>query len=173
MVLNPVRAGMVRLAQGWPWSSYAAMTGQMDPPRWLATDALLSAFGVRGSAFGASRAEAMRDDASFVAEGVKAAPLWDGLQGQVYWGDAGFARMLSKAGQLPALEVPRAQRRAPPAPLAEIAARHASRDAAIAAARASGHYSHTEIASHFGLQFTTVGRVVREAKRGRMLGSWT
>ena len=163
VVLNPVRAGMVPLAQDWPWSSYRAMTGQVDPPRWLATDALLSAFGPE-------RGEAMQRYAQCVAEGAKAAPLWDRLQGQVYLGDAEFvARMLSKAAQSPALQVPLAQRRVPPLPLAEIAARHPHRDAAIAAAHATGHYSYTEIAAHFGVHFTTVGRVVRKARRGEML----
>ncbi len=163
VVLNPVRAGMAPLAQDWPWSSYRAMTGQADAPRWLTTDALLSAFGPE-------RGAAMRRYGQFVAEGAKAAPLWSRLQGQVYLGDAAFvARMLSKAGQSPALQVPIAQRRAPPMPLAEIAARHPNQDAAIAAAHATGHYSYTEIAAHFGVHFTTVGRVVRRHKAGRML----
>ena len=163
VVLNPVRAGMVRQALDWPWSSYGAMTGQVEAPRWLATDALLSAFG-------GTRVEAMQRYASFVAEGMQAPPLWNRLQGQVYLGDTGFvARMLAKAGQSPALDVPRAQRRAPPAPLADIAARHPERDAAIAAAHATGEYSYTQIADHFGVHFTTVGRVVRRHKANRML----
>jgi len=163
VVLNPVRAGMVRLPQDWPWSSYGAMTGQVEPPRWLTTDALLSPFGT-------VRAEAVRAYAQFVAEGMKAPPLWDKLQGQVYLGDAGFvARMLAKAKGAPALQVPQVQRRAPAAPLAEIASAHADRDAAIAAAHATGHYSYTQIAAHFGVHFTTVGRVVRRHKASRML----
>ncbi len=164
VVLNPVRAGMVRQAQDWPWSSYGAMTGQTEPPRWLATDVLLSAFG-------GTRAQAMQQYAEFVAAGRKAPPLWDSLQGQVYLGDAGFVgRMLAKAGQAPALQVPRAQRRVPPMPLAEIAALHPDRDAAIAAAHATGRYSYTEIAAYFDVHFTTVGRVVRKAKQGKMRG---
>ncbi|MEW6560279.1 MAG: transposase [Pseudomonadota bacterium] len=163
VVLNPVRAGMVRLAQDWPWSSYDAMTGQADAPRWLTTDALLSSFGTE-------RAAAMRAYAQFVAEGVKAPPLWSRLQGQVYLGDAAFvARMLAKAERSPALQVPRAQRRVPPEPLADIAARHPHRDEAIAAAHATGHYSYTQLADFFGVHFTTVGRVVRRRKAGRML----
>lgn len=163
VVLNPVRAGMVRRAQDWPWSSYGAMTGQTEPPRGLATDALLAMFG-------GTRAEAMQRYAAFVAEGVKAPPLWDKLQGQVYLGDAGFVqRMLTKAAATPGLQVPQAQRRAPPEPLAAIAARHARRDDAIAAAHATGHYSYTQLAEHFGVHFTTVGRVVRRHKASRML----
>jgi REP element-mobilizing transposase RayT len=158
VVLNPVRAGMVRQAKDWPWSSYGPMTGQVAPHRWLTTDVLLSAFGV-------DRGAAMLAFAQFVAEGVKAPPLWNRLQAQVYLGDAAFvARMLAQAGQAPALQVPLAQRRAPPLPLADIAARHPRRDDAIAAAHATGHYSYTQIADYFGVHFTTVGRVVRRQK---------
>lgn len=32
IVLNPVRAGMVRSAKDWPWSSYRATCGQIKPP---------------------------------------------------------------------------------------------------------------------------------------------
>ncbi len=32
VVLNPVRAGMVRSAKEWPWSSYRAMVGQAPVP---------------------------------------------------------------------------------------------------------------------------------------------
>ena len=32
VVLNPVRAGMVRKAEAWPWSSYHAMVGTDDTP---------------------------------------------------------------------------------------------------------------------------------------------
>lgn len=163
VVLNPVRAGMVRQAQDWPWSSYRAMVGLDTPPRWLATDALLAAFGP-------DRGQAVPRYAQFVAEGVKAPALWDKLQGQVYLGDAAFVqRMLAKVEKAPDLQVPQAQRRAPPEPLAAIAARHTDRDAAIVAAHARGHYSYTEIAEHFGLHFTTVGRIVRRAKSRRML----
>lgn len=163
VVLNPVRAGMVQQAQDWPWSSYGAMTGQVEAPRWLTTDALLSAFGTE-------RGAAMQAYARFVAEGVKAPPLWSRLQGQVFLGDAGFmARMLAKAAKAPALQVPRVQRRAPPPPLAEIAAAHPDRDAAIVAAHATGQYSYTQIAEFFGVHFTTVGRIVRQRKARRML----
>ena len=45
VVLNPVRARMVRDAGDWPWSSYLSMTGQADSPEWLQTDAILAQFG--------------------------------------------------------------------------------------------------------------------------------
>jgi hypothetical protein len=45
VVLNPVRAGLVRAAEDWAWSSYRAMVGQAPAPAWLETDCLLGQFG--------------------------------------------------------------------------------------------------------------------------------
>jgi hypothetical protein len=56
--------------------------------------------------------------------------------------------------------VPRAQRQACAA-LAEFAARHFRRDAAIAAAHHSGMYTLAEIGAHFGLHYSSVCRIVR------------
>ncbi len=36
----------------------------------------------------------------------------------------------------------------------------------MAAAHATGEYSYQQIAAHFGVHFTTVGRIVRAAKQG-------
>ncbi len=43
IVLNPVRAKMVRAVESWPWSSYLATTGRVSKPDWLETDWLLAA----------------------------------------------------------------------------------------------------------------------------------
>jgi REP element-mobilizing transposase RayT len=45
VVLNPVRAGMVKNIDDWPWSSYPAMMGDALAPQWLETDWLLRQFG--------------------------------------------------------------------------------------------------------------------------------
>ena len=47
IVLNPVRAEMVRSAKDWPWSSYRATAGMSTAPTWLHTDWLLAAFSKR------------------------------------------------------------------------------------------------------------------------------
>ena len=49
IVLNPVRASMVRSASQWRWSSYRATTGQAFKPEWLNTDWLLASFSKRKS----------------------------------------------------------------------------------------------------------------------------
>jgi putative transposase len=42
VVLNPVRARIVREAGAWPWSSYRAMVGRVPAPPWLEVDGLLA-----------------------------------------------------------------------------------------------------------------------------------
>ena len=47
VVLNPVRARMVRTADEWPWSSYRATSGLSSAPNWLNVTWTLAAFGQR------------------------------------------------------------------------------------------------------------------------------
>ena len=59
------------------------------------------------------------------------------------------------------LSVPQAQRRPPPPSLEQIKERSSNRNAAIAAAYATGAYTYREIAEYFGVHSATVGRIVR------------
>lgn len=59
------------------------------------------------------------------------------------------------------VQIPIAQRRPPPPPLAEIERHAEDRNAAIVAAYATGGYSYQQLADYFGLHFTTVGKIVR------------
>lgn len=155
VVLNPVRAGMVKHAGDWPWSSYGAMVGDATKPSWLAVDGLLSQFSTR-------RGEARQRFLRFVLEGVGQESLWGRLQQQIYLGDEKFVRRMQKKAPAPdEMTIPRAQRRAPAPSLASIAERHRDRDEAIVAAYATGAYSYREIADHFGLHLVSVGRIVR------------
>ncbi len=163
VVLNPVRAGMVKKAAQWPWSSYRASLGLAAAETWLAVDGLLAQFAQR-------RSTAQTRYAQFVAEGINAPSPWLQLQGQVFLGDEPFVEKMQKfiaKQQREDVQIPVAHRRAPAKTLAEIEKRAASRNDAIRAAHNTGGYSYQQIAKHFGLYFTTVGRVVRE--KGRML----
>jgi len=156
VVLNPVRAGLVRQPGKYPWSSYGAMVGEAPTPDWLATDASLSQFGKR-------RSEARQRYNRFVAEGTSRGSIWESLRQQIYLGDEKFvARMQRKARvRGDELSIPRVQRQKPAPSLAALAARHPRRDDAIVAAYATGTYSYREIADHFGIHLATVGRIVR------------
>ena len=156
VVLNPVRAGMVKHPGEYEWSSYRAMVGDTLTPQWLATDGLLSQFGSR-------RSEARRRYTRFVEEGIDTPSIWAELRQQIYLGDDKFIRRMQKkmnpAGD--ALTIPKAQRRGPAPSLDAIAAKHRERNDAIIAAYATGCYSYREIAEFFGIHLATVGRVIR------------
>lgn len=156
IVLNPARAGMVRRVQSWRWSSYRAMVGAVAAPGWLETDSVLSQFGKR-------RARTRQRYRQFVQEGIRAPAVWANLRQQIYLGDEGFVARMQKRAAIEGdeLSVPRAQRRRPTPSLATIARRHHGRDNAIVAAYATGAYSYRQIAEHFGLHSSTVGRIVR------------
>ncbi|MBZ0092970.1 MAG: transposase [Sulfuricellaceae bacterium] len=156
VVLNPVRAGMVENPADWTWSSYRASVGLAPPPSWLALDGLLAQFAKR-------RSLAQQRYAQFVAEGIKAASPWPNLKGQVFLGDEQFVQRMQ--AHLPSgkddVQIPMAQRRPPPPPLAEIERHAQDRNAAIVAAYATGGYSYQQLADYFGLHFTTVGKIAR------------
>ena len=64
------------------------------------------------------------------------------------------------------INIPKPQRRAPPPSLEKIASSYADRDRAIVAAYATGAYSYQQIGEFFGIHFTTVGKIVRTARKG-------
>lgn len=156
VVLNPVRAEIVRSARDWPWSSYRATAGWSDVPEWLAVDWLLSAFGAR-------RKAAMEGYRRFVSEGKNAVSPWADLKRQVYLGDEAFVdAMLAKLeDDAPLDDIITTHHRPPPKPLEHYAKLHRNRDEAIAAAYASGGYSMKAIGDHFGLGYSMVSRVIR------------
>jgi putative transposase len=156
VVLNPVRAGMVKKPADWTWSSYRASVGLEPATSWLAADGLLAVFAKR-------RSLAQQRYAQFVIEGIKAASPWDNLKGQVFLGDEQFVNRMQAHIQSGKddVQIPLAQRRPKPPSLAEIEKRAPDRDAAIIAAYSTGGYSYPQIADYFGVHFTTVGRIVR------------
>ncbi len=162
IVLNPVRARMVRSAKDWPWSSYRASAGLADRPSWLATDWILSAFS-------AKRAEAIERYRTFVADGKNQPTLWEQLKNQIYLGtDAFVQKMLSKKPANEDLsEVPLGQRRAMAKPLEHYVARGGDRDEAIALAYGSGGYGMKEIGEHFGLHYSRVSRIVSGQRKAK------
>ncbi|MHB1331903.1 MAG: REP-associated tyrosine transposase [Sulfuriferula sp.] len=157
VVLNPVRAGMVKKPADWPWSSYRASVGLEPVTAWLAVDGLLTQFAKR-------RSLAQQRYAQFVAEGIKVASPWLNLKGQVFLGDEQFVQRMQAHLQSGKddVQIPLAQRRPPPPLLSEIERRALDRNTAIVAAYATGGYSYQQLADHFGMHFTTVGKIIRK-----------
>ena len=162
VVLNPVRARLVRRAEDWRWSSYGATTGLATCPEWLQTDWLLRQFAPR-------RARARRDYADFVSAGTGKIDLWQNLKGQIYLGGDQFAvAMQGRAGDRREwAEIPRVQRSPVVKPLEAFAATAGARREAMALAYATGAYSMSAIARHFGVHYSTVSRIVKRSERRR------
>ena len=156
VVLNPVRAGMVRDTVRWPWSSYHEMIGGRETQDWLQTDWLLAQFGTQ-------RQRAINKYIEFVREGIKRESVWQDLRGQVYLGGEKFVTKMQKLSEKKAdfSEIPRAQRRPIAKSLSHYQKQNTDRDAAMAKAYATGDYTLQEIADHFDVHYATVSRVVK------------
>jgi len=103
LVLNPVRAGMVKWPEQWRWSSYRATIGKTSIPAWLDAMWVLGQFG-----------ELNPRDAyeQFVRQGVSRTSPWDQLRGQIWLGNDTFLARMERLVQGKAVaNVPRAQRR--------------------------------------------------------------
>jgi len=102
IVLNPVRARMVKRAQHWTWSSYHATAGEVGAPAWLDAGWVLGQLGGRNPKAAYER---------FAAQGLGQASPWDSLKGQIWLGSATFLKRMEKLAQAaPMANVPRRQR---------------------------------------------------------------
>jgi len=159
IVLNPVRAGMVRSAREWPWSSYRATCGQSATPSWLHTDWLLASFG-------RTRGKAIKAYKSFVSDGKGQPSPWSKLKNQVFLGSEKYVKELQtkiEEGQ-ELSEIPSSQRRPIPKELSYYEENARSRNEAIVEAYKSGGYTLKELGDYFGLHYSTVSGICRSHK---------
>lgn len=159
VVLNPLRAKMVKRLETWAWSSYLATCGQAPSPDWLQTGWILGQFGSR-------RSSAIARYVAFVHEGARLPSVWAQLQGQIFLGSEAFVqKMQAQIEQKPTLgEIPRAQRRAITQPLEKFESSY-PRNEAMARAYLSGQHSMAAIARHFQVHYSTVSRAVKNYER--------
>lgn len=159
IVLNPVRARMVRSAKDWKWSSYRSTSGQADCPDWLSTDWLLSAFARQ-------KFNARKLYREFVSEGKNQPSPWESLKNQIYLGTESFVEQMQRQVQddRDLSEIPVTQRRRIPESIGSYEKQFANRDDAILAAYASGGYSMKTIGEYFGLHYSRVSRIIRVGK---------
>ena len=157
VVLNPVRAGMVKHVRQWKWSSYHATVGKAPRPEWLHTDWVLGQFGT-------SRARQIARYVEFVQEGVRGPRVWDGLRGQVFLGSDAFVQAmqdeLEAASKHTQKEIPRLQRRALAKSLDYYRDTFEDAKTGMAAAYATGDYTLQAIADAFGVHYSTVSRAM-------------
>ena len=156
IVLNPVRARMVRDAKSWPWSSYRATAGYTPPELCLTTDWILSCFAK-------TKKIAQKRYCEFVLEGKNQPSPWDALKNQIYLGSDEFVEdMQCKLDPEQSLDdIPKLHKQSPKKPLIYFQKLYKGRDEAMYKAYSSGSYTLTEIGKWFGVSYATVSRAVK------------
>lgn len=158
VVLNPVRAGMVRLPDDWHWSSYHLVTSLDASPPWMQTNLILAQFG-------ATRLEAIQAYRSFIVAGIGGSNPFNNVRHQLFLGDEAFIAGHRCAEFDTTLnEVTRTHRRALALSLDEYQAKFQDRDTAIAQAYRSTAYTMAQIAAHFHISYATVSRIIHRAE---------
>lgn len=157
IVLNPVRAKMMRTAKDWPWSSYRATAGLAQCPEFLTTDWILGGFGN-------NKESAQLGYRRFVSEGKGQPSPWEQLKNQIYLGSNRFVEDIQcKLDPEQSLEdIPKLQKQSPAKPLAYFKEKYGIRNQSMAEAYRSGHYTLKEIGDYFGVSYATVSRVLKE-----------
>jgi len=163
IVLNPVRAGMVKEPGSYPWSSYRATAGLDTAPDFLATDWILDQFDE-------DRQQAREVYQRFILAGLGLESPWKNLKGQFLLGDDAlpgqFSPLLKDKGVLK--EISRVQRFAGRPALKEILTDTVSRterDAAIFKACREYGYTQTQVAAATGLHYSTVSKIIRKTEQ--------
>jgi len=156
IVLNPVRARMVRSAKEYRWSSYRATVGLTVSHACLTTDWLLAGFGKQ-------RKRAIMNYREFVQEGKNQPSPWDELKNQIYLGSDDFIEETQcKLNPEQSLkDIPRLQKQASIKPIYYYQELYLTRDEAMAKAYLSGHYTLKKIGEFFGVSYATVSRAVK------------
>lgn len=159
IVLNPVRAGMVRSAREWRWSSYRATAGQAPGPTSLQPKWLLATFVKRKS-------RALELYKQFITQGKEQPSPWEQLRHQIYLGDDEFITSLQEQIEegRDLSEIPSPQKRPVAKEIAYYERKAKSRNAAIFDAYRSGGYTLKEIGDYFGLHYSTVSSIVNNQK---------
>jgi len=156
VVLNPVRANIVRSARDWKWSSYRATAGQQEPLPLLTTDWILLQFSD-------DRQRATDLYRKFVKQG-RGVEVWDELRGGILIGSDGFVEEMSPRLRDSALqkEIPRHQRLVSRPSLDELFAKwetKAIRNESIYEATRIHEYTLSELQDYLGLHYSTISRI--------------
>lgn len=164
IVLNPVRAGVVKRPEDWRWSSYLSTVGIKGVPEYLTTDWILNQFG-------SNRKEAQKNYRDFVRAGVGAESPWKNLKGQILLGSEGFIEkfrnLLSDKGEI--REIPRVQRYLSRPGIDEILNKEMVKDKKIRnkqihKAIMQYGYSLKEVGDYLGVHYTTISKALKGAE---------
>jgi len=158
IVLNPVRAGIVKDPGDWRWSTYRATAGYDPGTPCLNTDWLLYQFSPEQKV-------ASRQYQDFVLSGINTESPLKAIKGQLFLGQDNFLdeirHLLKDKERLK--EIPRKQRYVTRPPLSEIfkPKGQRSKDHMMYEAHLQYGYTLKEIAEYVGVHYSTVSRVIK------------
>jgi len=162
VVLNPVRAKIVKDPGDWKWSTYGATTGYDQGIPCLTTDWILSQFGQEQKA-------ASNQYQAFVRSGIKAASPLKAIKGQLFLGQENFIDEIKHLmrGKEKLKEITREQRYLTRPALNEIfkSKDKKSKEQVIYEAHLQHGYTLKEIAEYIGVHYTTVSRAIKKIER--------
>jgi len=158
VVLNPVRASIVKDPGVWRWSTYRATAGQEEGIPCLTTDWILSQFDKE-------QKKAANLYQAFVLSGIKTDSPLKLLNGQLFLGQENFIDKIKHLlrGKEKLKEITREQRYVARPPLNEILLHQDKKlkNQAIYQAYLKYGYTLKEIAEYIGVHYTTVSRVIK------------
>jgi REP element-mobilizing transposase RayT len=162
VVLNPVRAGMVKEIDQYRWSSYRATAGLEGKPECLTVDWILSQFDMK-------KTEAENSYKKFVHAGLGISSPWEDLKGQSILGDKEFEEKLKPAlkDKSTLKEITRVDRFALRPSLEDVFINTQEkgkrvRNGLIRKAHLDYGYTLSEIGRYLGLHYTTVSNIIKK-----------
>jgi REP element-mobilizing transposase RayT len=162
IVLNPVRAKMVKTPERYPWSSYRPMLGLAPVPPALTTEWVLEQFA-------STRAIARRRYTKFVHDGIGVPGPWEEVKGQVLLGSEAFIeRLTPQLEECSTREIPKRQRLVHRPPLRTLLAgtdSKTARNIAMAQAYLKHGYTLSEISGAAGLHYATISRLIKAQEK--------
>jgi hypothetical protein len=162
VILNPVRAGIIKKLEEWQWSSYLATIGKIKTPEYLTVDWILGQFGSK-------RRKAERRYAEFVKSGISKGAPWDDLEGQILLGEEDFITKFKGllADKKEIKEIPKRQRYVGRPELSKLFLKSQDRKrrkGAIYQAHVKYGYTLKEIADYLNIHYTTVSKIIKEVE---------
>lgn len=160
IVLNPVRASIVKSPEDWVWSSYNGMVGKEKPFPCLTRNWILGQFSRTIS-------KAEKEYRLFVKGGINKGTIWDNVKGQSILGEDDFVASLSeylkRKQDIP--EISKSQRYANRPTLEQIFREgiikdKIKRDQKMVEAIEKFGYTQRSIADYLGFHFTYISRIL-------------
>lgn len=165
VVLNPVRAGLVKRPEDWQWSSYRSTIGKDKRLPFLTIEWILSQFGD-------NKIEAISRYNEYILNGIDKNFPWQDLRGQIILGSDSFIEKIGKFLKEKEIlkEVPRKQRYSIRPRLDELFTEEGlkdktSKDETIYNAYVLYGYTMNNISEYLNVHYATISRAVKRAEK--------